>query len=640
MRRTTKAGTRALAEMPVFDDRRAEFAVPGIPGLHMQPFSTSEARGGLLFSACMFLFPKRALGPLGGDYAVMVARYLGGLRLSAEGMRSYPDWRYRLYVDRSVCGAGWTDPDVQALAGKMARTIEALAAEFPRQFEVTCVRFEGDGYVDGETFLPAVWRFLPFADPACEAFACWDADNPPHPLYVQRIERWLCESGGRRAGGDNSLLFFPMENHRTAWCALYVSTHLRERPEDVLQHAQCPIAQMWAARRVQGVPLFGTKILADMLDLARGGGDHAAAIRAFFASNPSFRMPRPREQQRGGDGGGGEAIDALIATGRRAAAAQDAVAPAGWCRAVKDDDDVAAMAGAMLVTAEGRARGIAKALGPLGPRLAALMDAVYGRNPERAMQTLEGVVLRSDYGVDEWVQHAALCAVQHRGVEIVARSSPQAGVFSEFKWGEHVKVPWRDAYGDHHVAALDPVLGRAVLHLASKVAGSPGNVHHAGRTEVNFIEVLWRSGAVLALTRPPSAGGTSPEVAAAYGSVRDAYAYRILDMVAGADDNDLAVLASILGESCDAAYARLAASLGTWRVPDRKKLDAWVRRQGGDGYDGTRFRYRGSLDAFAAVLDVAVRALMLDTFEPHKYIVMPAAHRPWWWWNGDACDKK
>lgn len=246
------------------------WAVPGVRSgrLLLQPIghaatsANAARRGTRVFSVSIFLFPGRANGPWATDYATMVSRYLAGLQVAAANMDRFPGWVLRVYVDASA-----VLPSLGAGLAEMVRAgLEAAAAAAPRgALQLVAVRYLRDGYEDGTTFLPAVWRFLPLLDDRVGSFVCWDADTPPHPFFVQRIERW-----DNRGGDAAATLYFPFEDHRTDWCGLYVGTHIGA--PGLGEHAVCPLAQMWAARRTGPAGgLFSAATVDAMLAMTLGG---------------------------------------------------------------------------------------------------------------------------------------------------------------------------------------------------------------------------------------------------------------------------------------------------------------------------------------------------------------------------------
>ena len=578
------------------DEVRSKHAVAGVPGLYLEHGSSRSSRSSKknygLFSATLFLFPKRAEGPYGHAYADMVRMYLRGLKTAIANMDRFPGWKYRLYVDRSACvGTG-------AIKQLVPEAVDALAREHPRSIEVVGVRYEREGYADGSTFLPAAWRFLPLLDASCEAFCCWDADSPPHPIFSQRIEAWLRSDADRA----QQLLYFPQPFHATAWCAMFVASALSEGPGGAAQHAMCPWAQLWAARRVAGSTLFSESTVARMLELT-----HSTATQDLLGSIGRSDVDRLAAAASASVGD----FRGMVADTRAKVAADPAAASSAWAGAVVRDDRAAAVATALVHRDLGR-----RLKKVYGARVAFVLDDAFRRKMPGNLRTLADVAVDSGYGVDEWVQHLVMCAVGHQrgAISFVTYATPKAGVSS-------AAIDYRSS-----PALVDAVVGARLTELAGRVvAVAPDAEGHARRM---LSELAWRTGAALAFVR-----AVDGDAGSQFRSTRDAYVGRIAKLVTDAATPE--TLSAFLSEdaTCRRAFLRLARKTGALSV-NAREMDAWVRSKGGRGYSPERdppFDFGGSREAFRATFDVAVRALLLSCFSLYKCVAMePGPVAAWW----------
>ena len=619
------------------DALRSAHAVPGVPGLYLQHQHRhpNDRHDRLLFSATMFLFPGRAMGPYGREYGEMVRKYLLGLTTSVENMRHFPGWKYRLYLDRSACVVAAGFEELARLAGAVTAAVDALLRKHPLHFEVVAVRYERDGYAEGATFLPAAWRFLPLLDAEdVDAFCCWDADSPPHPLHVQRVERWMglrqaqAQDGAGSARKTNKhqhqhqhqhqprrtdaqLIFFPTPMSRTAWCSMAVASSMQtEGAREAREHAMCPWAQLWAARRIPGSALFSGRTVARKIDLT-----HGTATQQLLASITPEVVARLATATSVKDRGSDSDFRMLVSDTRAAVAADSASAP--WARAIASDDRAAAIAAALVHGSKGAAATLADRLKRrYGFRVASLLDQTFRRKMPESLRTLTAVAVESDYGVDEWVQHLLMCAVGHAegAVEFVQHQTPEAGVDSAFRY-----VPRSSALDDKVVGARI-----AALAKGSAAAVAVDRDQDVQYTVNALSDLLWRTGAVLALLRVDD---EESEASRLFRTMRDAHLARVASTlrIAGAS---LAFLTDDAG--CRLALRRLASKTGAFVVTRPRALADFCRVESYDPERDPPFDFGGSAAAFSAASDVVVRALLLCTNGMYKVVRMGEVGGPWW----------
>lgn len=554
-----------------------------------------------VFSTVLFVFPARmhSRGAGAGQYLARVEEYLHGFRVAVANVRSFPGWRYRLYVDRSVAMSKEQDA-----ARNIVKAIDDLIRAFPQDLEVIGVRYlpghAHPSFVDGETFLPSLWRYLPLVDTRVHTCYVVDSDNPPSPLGVGYAE------GVAR---DAQLMITSPQSYFPPWCALYVATHLDEGDgvKVPAQHSMCPLGQAWCARRVAGSRLFSADTVNAMLALT---GDRVAqqlfanldkvGARKYLA-DVSARMKAVGVTSLEG------AVDCAI----------DVAEQTPELRELKTRRRIAALFALAASSEEGAARllhGHADVTKQLLVNLT--------READEAMKIMGGIITRLDYGVDEFVLQVALCMVEHHGsnVRFLSPDTPDAGVV-----GINAELP--DVRALTHTMLRNPVVGRTLktLHRRARVQGSTAPM----RARLMWVKLAFRTGTLLSWLRPLDGG--DPAVWSLHSKLSHAYKERVRAMLhPPATDAELARVFSHRAmleyrNACDGRIIKI----------DAARLQRWTAEQDPSRrvrYDSRRrgFNFDGSVTAFRAVADVFTRCLMLNIPFLYSRIPIEEPVRSWW----------
>lgn len=553
--------------------------VPGVDGLFIEPLSVL-APGAHIFAASFFLFPKRAEGPRGFEYGGMVDMFMNGLRISIENMKYFPAWTYRLYVDYSVCAPYDPASSIAAIAKKARAEIQALVKTHAKRVQIVGVRYVP--HLPGTTFLPAIWRFLPIADPSVALFSCWDVDSPPHPLIVHYIEQWHAASAPA-----NNILFSSLEVYRPPQCAAYVATHMRSPTAGI--HSQCPIAQGWA-----GHPhADGNAIVVEMMALA-----HNAPLKQMLAGANVEEMQKLAETLRAmplqpSRGNSFEAkLEPFVENIQRLAATGPA-----WLAPAASNRDVAEFAALVLYR-----RTLLRQL-PQSP-----IRALFESNMAwKRIAKIRTIALESDYGVDEWVQHIIYeHALQSNGYSWLRLATPEAGVF-QVNHDPTIEEP-----PPPEVPQLPGLL--KLMHPGMQPEKA---VHH-------YTQMFMKTAALVHMFRP-AATSALPAVSTYYNDIVQVYTQRIELLLGkkGKAVTDL-VRAGFAPEN-GAVIAKYAATEINVKDPS-----AFSRFTGGAAFHSNDFTVHvNSPEALIKAFEIMVRCLFLGMFE--VFAVLPSASVPLRW---------
>lgn len=186
----------------------------------------------LVVSSCLFVFQNRSKSPEG--YKVMFSKYMIGLQKSLEFLPLVlPGWKFRLYVDHSLQASAAA---TKGIGDPMGMVLD-LHARHGDIMELYAVRNpDEDTFPPGTTFLPSIWRYLAAFDPEVETSICADSDNPISSLYAAYTLDWLASEEGKR------VFFIIPSSYHPPQCAAMA---LYKGVEGILG---CPVAQFWGAR--------------------------------------------------------------------------------------------------------------------------------------------------------------------------------------------------------------------------------------------------------------------------------------------------------------------------------------------------------------------------------------------------------
>ena len=614
-----------FAATPLPDAVLEAHGVPGVPDLLVERMGGRRRRASQgqlkVLSSCLFIFPGRSKGNPEG-YRAKVDGYLDGLERSVSNIPLlYPGWVYRLYLDYSVYMP--LPPDgtgaLAELVGLVRRRLSALWDDHSANLEVFACRYVRSGYVDGETFMPSVWRYLPMTDPDVAVFGSCDVDNPVSPLLMHLADRWQST-----AEDASNLLFLVLEEHWSPQCAVYVASHIAE-----VDSGTCPIAQFWFWRRVGRTGhLQGRDLFARTMRMA-----HDPLLRAFFVDLdlPWLQLtlvPLLAETP---------AYMRILTSSRPAAAAELVADLSGALDEVlRTQIQVDDEADGGTATQRQRRRRWAKLVlsTPQLLRLATLLvagkviaqsyerggDAQIGRIVSKAFGTEDGVasisdiVVKAAYGIDEWLLHCLMRPEENEGrATVLGASTPEAGVI-------------RQNYATlHHLPGTPPVVawlqGVVRLQTTDSMAWSRGV----------YAEVLVRSCLLVRLLQPDPKAPAPKAVEEAYARVRTAYMGRLLSMLGY--DNMPRDLASTIR---DRIKTDLVRNEGYMRAAFRRAVtlrpSALAQWLGGRrcSFDEKRLRFSCSdAEGFEALKEVLVRACLMDMRVMHVAKHFRVDATPW-----------
>ncbi len=595
-----------LIQLPIFASELSSatikrYAMPGVTEGGCSLLTCDIHRPGTpapkVFSTVLFVFPGRmhGLGKFPGGYLTRVEGYLRGFRAAVRNMRLFPGWRYRLYVDRS---------DVLSDAHNAARTImeaiDDMIHAHPQDIEVIGVRYvpghAHPSFADGETFLPAMWRYLPLADARVNVMYAVDSDTPPLPFGVGYAET---------VAQNAQLMITSMTDYATPWCVLYVGTHLDEG-DGVSKHAVCPLGQAWCARRVNGSRLFSTETVNAMLALT---GDRVA--QQLFAGLDEVGVKkymdhvaaRLRETNVASLEG---AVDCAIEVAQKTPQLRD----------LKMRRRMAALLALLASSQDGVQRllqGHADITKKLFVSLTSDVDAT--------IKVIGRVITRLDYGVDEFVLQVALCMVDHHDahVRFLRASTPEAGVNS-------VNASLPQVRSITHAMLRHPVVGGALSSLHRRVRVQQATPQMKAR--LMWVKLTFRTGVLLSWLRPLD---RDDDVMPMYTAFAIGYKDRVRAMLRPpATDAELQRVFSrralrAYRQTCDDRIIKIDTTL----------LQQWTARQDTARrarYDPRRrgFTYDGSVATFRAVVDVLVRCFMMEIPLLYSRIPIEEPVRSWW----------